>query len=194
MIEFYDEGLRRFGERWGYADIVTVLLGLAEILKPRRYLEIGVRRGRSVCAIAKSISECEIVMFDMWVKNYAGIENPGPDFVKAELKRIGHRGRSEFINGNSHETLTEYFAANPGKTFDLITVDGDHTNLGAAQDICDVLPRLTIGGAIVFDDVCHPKTPGLRDVWRRMVVDNPQLSSWTYDEVGYGIGFAIRKY
>jgi predicted O-methyltransferase YrrM len=128
------------------------------------------------------------------VKNYAGIDNPGPEFVQAELSRVGQRGRVEFINGNSHETLPRYFVEHPAKTFDLITVDGDHTNLGAAQDICDVLPRLAIGGAIVFDDVCHPKTPGLRDVWRRMVVDNPRLSSWTYDEVGYGIGFAIRKY
>jgi predicted O-methyltransferase YrrM len=193
-IEFYEEGLRRYGGRWNYADIVTVLLGLAEALRPRRYLEIGVRRGRSVCAVGRTVPDCEMIMFDMWVKNYAGIDNPGPEFVKAELEKVGQRGRVEFINGNSHETLPKYFAENPGKTFDLITVDGDHTNIGAAQDICDVLPRLAVGGAIVFDDVCHPKTPGLRDVWRRMVVENPRLSSWTYDEVGYGIGFAIRKY
>ena len=194
MREFYREGLSRFGDSWGYADIVTILLGLSEILKPQSYLEIGVRRGRSVCGVAKILPECEIVMFDMWVENYAGIDNPGPKMVKAELEKVDHCGRVEFVNGNSHQTLPAYFNDHPEKTFDLITVDGDHTNLGAAQDLCDVLPRLSVGGAIVFDDICHPKTPGLRDVWRRMVVENPRFSSWTYTEVGYGIGFAIRKY
>ena len=194
MEAFYREGLKRFGARWGYADIVTVLLGLTDALQPRNYLEIGVRRGRSVCAVASKAKDAEIVMFDMWIENYAGIENPGPEFVRSELKKVGHQGKIEFINGNSHDTLPEFFVSHPEKKFDLITVDGDHKNLGAAQDICDVLPRLAVGGAVVFDDVCHPKTPGLRDVWRRMVVESHRFSSWTYDEVGYGVGFAIRKY
>ena len=194
MIQFYEAGLSRYGSRWGYADLVTIVLGLAEHLRPRRYLEIGVRRGRSVCAVGKLTPACEIAMFDMWLENYAGMENPGPDFVRAELHKVGHLGKVEFINGNSHETLPQYFSENPQKTFDLIAVDGDHTNLGAAQDIADVLPHLAIGGAIALDDISHPKFPGLKSVWQRMIVENPRFSAWTYDEVGYGVGFAVRKW
>lgn len=191
---YYEAGLARYGENWGYADIVTVLLGLAEDLAPKRYLEIGVRRGRSACAVGSVARNCSMVFFDMWMKNYAGMDNPGPDLVKAELARVGHQGTTEFVNGNSHETVPAYFAAHPDAEFDIITVDGDHSNLGAAQDIADVLPHLKIGGAIVFDDICHPKHPGLTDVWDRMVGSNRRFSVYNYDSVGYGIGFAVRKY
>jgi predicted O-methyltransferase YrrM len=193
MERFYREGIARFADQWGFADIVTVLLGLADILRPKSYLEIGVRRGRSLCAVASVRPDCEAALFDIWTKNYAGMENPGPSFVREELLKVGYRGNAEFTDGNSHQTIPAFFKRNPTKTFDIITVDGDHTNLGAAQDIADVLPHVSIGGAIVFDDVCHPKHPGLADVWRRMVVENRRFSAWTYSDVGYGVGVAIRK-
>ena len=187
------DGLERFGSNWVYADLVTAVMALADVIKPRNYLEIGVRRGRSVAAVASRAPDVDIAMFDMWLSNYAGMDNPGPDFVRAELAKVGHRGKTEFINGNSHDTLPAYFKANPDVGFDMITVDGDHTNLGAAQDIADVIPHVSIGGALIFDDVCHPKLLGLGDVWRRMVVENHRFSAWTFTDVGYGVGFAIRK-
>src|SRR4029077_12692186 len=87
------EGQRRFGAAWVYADIVTVLLCLARTLQPRTYLEIGVRRGRSACAVATEAPYCAMFLFDLWQAGYAGIENPGPDFVRAELAKVNHRGQ-----------------------------------------------------------------------------------------------------
>lgn len=194
MINYYRDGLERFGDHWGYADLVTILIGLAPIIRPRSYLEVGVRRGRSVAAIAAEAPECDIVMFDMWQQNYAGMDNPGPELVAAELAKAGHKGKTEFVNGNSHETLPAYFRNHPDAVFDIITVDGDHTNTGAAQDLADVLPHLAIGGAIVFDDVCHHKLLGLKQVWGRLIADDRRFSSWIYDDVGYGVAFAIRKF
>jgi predicted O-methyltransferase YrrM len=194
LIEYYTDGLRRFGATWRYADIVTVLLCLAEIIEPKSYLEIGVRRGRSVAAVASSSPHCSLTLLDMWVQNYAGMENPGPDFVRQELTRIGHRGPLRFIDGDSHQSLPTLFREIPDATFDIITVDGDHETKGAVQDLCDVLPRLNAGGAVVFDDVCHPLHPELADVWLKLVVSDPRYSSFTYRDAGYGVGFAIRKY
>lgn len=193
MAEFYADGLARFGETWRYADIVTLLLGLAETLKPRRYLEIGVRRGRSACAVASMAPGCDLVLFDMWVQDYAGMENPGPALVRAELARVGHRAGCDFVDGDSHQTLPRYFTAHPSDAFDLITVDGDHTDEGATRDLCDVLPRLAVGGAVVFDDISHPSHPGLRAVWERLVGQDSRFSAWSFDQVGYGVGFALRK-
>ena len=194
LIRYYEEGLRRFGAAWGYADIVTVLLGLSRALRPSSYLEIGVRRGRSACAVASAAPNCAMVLMDVWVKGYAGMDNPGPDLVRAELRKVGHRGAAEFVDGDSHKTLPAYFAAHPDAAFDIITVDGDHANLGAAQDLADVLPRLKIGGAIVFDDTAHPKHPGLYDVWRRMVEEDRRFSTFNYVSAGFGVGFALRKH
>lgn len=194
LLDYYKLGMKRYGEDWGYIDIVTAVLGLSKWLKPINYLEIGVRRGRSVCSLASLCPNANIAMFDMWVENYAGMDNPGPDHVNKELDKLKHKGKREFINGNSHETLKTYFAENPNTFFDLITVDGDHSNLGAAEDIADVLPRLSIGGAVLFDDTGNPNVAGLGAVWRRMLEENPRFSTYTYSEVGYGVGFAIRKY
>lgn len=194
LAGLYREGLKRFGAGWRYADIVTVLLCLSDLMQPRRYLEIGVRRGRSLCAVASRTPGCSIAAFDMWISNYAGMDNPGPDFVRGQLAKVGFHGDAGFIDGNSHETVPRFLRDNPDADFDLITVDGDHSPLGAAADLCTVLPRLAVGGAIVFDDVCHPQHQELRTVWQELVANDTRFSSWTYDDVGYGIGVAIRKY
>lgn len=194
LISYYDTGINRFGDYWGFSDIVTVVMTLAKVLNPRRYLEIGVRSGRTACAVASITPDCNLTLFDMWIQDYAGMPNPGPDFVRSELARVGHRGSCQFIDGDSHETLPVYFQRNPRISFDLITVDGDHTDEGAAQDLHDVLPKLAIGGAVVFDDICHPSHPGLREVWNRSVCRDKRFSSCTYDDAGYGVGFAIRKW
>ena len=194
LIKFYADGLRRFGSSWRYADIVTVLLCLSEVIQPRTYLEIGVRRGRSAAAVASKAKHCSLVLLDMWMENYAGMENPGADFVRQELVRAGHEGSVRFIDGDSHQTLPALFRENPTASFDLITVDGDHETAGAIQDMCDVLPRLNKGGGIVFDDVCHPLHPELAEVWQDLVVADSRFSSFTYTDTGYGVGFAIRKY
>ena len=194
LLRYYETGLANFGEGWPYADIVTVLLGLTTELEPESYLEIGVRRGRSACALASRAPNCSMLLFDKWLGNYAGMENPGPDLVRSELAKISHRGVVEFVEGDSHVTLPRYFAEHPDAAFDLITVDGDHSDRGAAQDLADVLPRLKIGGAIVFDDIAHPAHPGLRDVWQRLVEADRRFSTWSFDSVGFGVGFALRKY
>ncbi|WP_441280331.1 class I SAM-dependent methyltransferase [Tardiphaga sp. 862_B3_N1_1] len=194
LSKYYQEGASRFGSDWRYADIVTVLLALAEQLQPKSYLEIGVRRGRSVCTVASKAPACDFYMFDMWVSNYAGMENPGPDLVTQELDKFGHSGKRVFTDGNSHATLKPFFKANANLAFDIITVDGDHTYDGAVEDLCEVLPRLKVGGAIVFDDVCHPKHRYLQDVWNQLIENDPRFTAWTCADIGYGVGFALRKW
>ncbi len=194
MADYYAQGLQRFGDAWVFADIVTVLLALTEWLKPRRYLEVGVRRGRSACAVASLAPSCKLALFDMWVENYAGMENPGADFVRAELAAVEHRGEAVFVDGNSHETLKRYFRDNPDEVFDLVSIDGDHSEAGATEDIRDVLPHLAIGGAIVLDDIGHPAHAELSRVWRQVIESEPRFSTWMFDGVGYGVGFALRKW
>jgi len=193
LSEYYEEGLQRFGGDWIYADIVTTLLCLSEIIKPNNYLEIGVRRGRSAAAVALKSVNCKMEFFDIWMENYAGMDNPGPEFVTRELSKIGHKGVKNFHNGNSHITLKDFLMKDKS-LFDLITVDGDHSYAGATEDLCDVLPRLKIGGAIVFDDINHPKHPYLRDVWRKLIQNDSRYTSCEIEDLGYGIAFAIRKW
>lgn len=189
---FISCGVKRFGSHWRYADICTVLYTLAQSLKVDHYLEIGVRQGRSMAMVVSRRPNVCVSAFDIWQQDYAGMDNPGPDFVRSQMARLGHTGSLTFVNGNSHKTLPVHFAANPSQSFDLITVDGDHTPEGAAADLRDVLPKLRIGGAIVFDDIAHPAHPELLNIWHTEISCRSEMSSFEFTEIGYGVAFAVR--
>jgi predicted O-methyltransferase YrrM len=191
---FVKAGRRAAGDAWRYADITTALAAAARLLGPASYLEIGVRRGRSAAVVAANAPDCSIVAVDMWNEGYAGMENPGPDHVRGVLSQAGHRGELRFVSGDSHVELPRLFAAEPQLTFDLITVDGDHSTRGARRDLEDVLPRLRIGGALVFDDISHPAHPELARVWERTVGRHRRYATWTFDDVGYGVAVAVRRW
>jgi hypothetical protein len=98
----------------------------------------------------------------------------------------------EFIDGNSADTVPAFLDADPERFFDLVTVDGDHSEHGARVDLEHVLPRVTLGGAVVFDDVNNPSHPDLRGVWMSTMAAHPEFSGWMFDEVGFGAAFAVR--
>jgi predicted O-methyltransferase YrrM len=191
---YLKEGLERFGMDWSYLDILNVLVACAELIQPRTYLEIGVRRGRSIAMVASTTPKTHLFGFDMWAENYAGMENPGPAFVESELRKIGASGRIEFVSGNSHETLPNFFAKRPELELDLVTVDGDHSDEGAREDLLSVLPKIAHGGAIVFDDVSHPLHPNLYRVWSSALQDcGLRFVSGAYTTLGYGVAVAVRN-
>lgn len=192
--DFVEYGQRTAGSSWSYADILTALEGATRLIRPASYLEIGVRRGRSMAVVAHGAQDCSIVGIDVWQPEYAGMENPGPDHVRSELQKVGFAGNLELITGDSHRLLPQLFATRPELTFDLITVDGDHSARGAARDLRDVLPRLRVGGALVFDDIVHPAHSYLRGVWQRTVAAKPRYSTWYFDEIGYGVAVAVRRW
>ena len=133
-----------------------------------------------------------LVGFDLWVENYGNMENPGADFVEREMKRLGHRGSLALVGGNSHVTVPDYLSAHPDATFDLITVDGDHSPEGALADLRTVLPRLSLGGVIVFDDVVHPAHPELSEIWNRAVAEDGGIASHEFADLGYGVALGLR--
>lgn len=193
MSEAYRLGLEKFGESWGYVDITSLLYAVAELGKPKNYLEIGVRRGRSACMVAAASPETSIFGFDMWQENYANNDNPGARLVAAELAKVGHKGDCQFVDGDSHKTVPEFFVQNPDIKFDLITVDGDHSLTGAWDDLVTVVSRLSVGGVIVFDDIDNPYCPGLLGVWDRFMAAFPELCGQTIpNPLGLGVSFAIR--
>ena len=194
LIEYYSKGIDTYGDKWKYADIVTALNGIVKNNEINSYLEIGVRTGRSMAIVANNSPKCEIIGFDLWIEDYAGMENPGPEKVRKLLKDFGHKGNVELISGDSTKTVPSFFNEYPEKYFDLITVDGDHRINGAKKDLKNVLPRLKIGGFLVFDDITSPHHPYLYNLWTSLVKSNPQFETYEFDSVGLGVAVAIRKY
>ena len=190
--EFYKQGLDICGDDWGFMDLVTVLYAVAEMGQPQSYLEIGVRRGRSACAVAAASPATDMYAFDMWQQGYAGNENPGPALVRSELAKFGYCGNIKFIDGDSHITVPKFLQTNPELLFDCINVDGDHSLNGAWDDLRNVLPRLRVGGVVVFDDTSNPYCPGLDEVWKDLLRADPGITGYSYAGLGTGVSFGIR--
>lgn len=206
-------------------EIRSFLSWLALHINPKTYLEVGVRRGFSTAVVAGRCPRVKIFAFDMWVKDYGHIENPGPAFVQNELKKVDYQGTIHFINGNSHETLGRFLKIKnrieawqkkiplAPTHFDLILIDGDHSILGAYQDLTEAMPRCAIGGAIVFDDIkpdlenMNPKSlalikeelgddpynwESLLGVWEVIKQKFPNFVYFDYLENSPGVGIGIR--
>jgi predicted O-methyltransferase YrrM len=194
LLTYYMEGQWRYGDRWRFADLATVLSAATVLNRPDWYLEIGIRRGRSMAIVAEGWPPCGIIGVDAWLDDYAGEKNPGPAFICEELRRVGYMGAPLLLSGDSRDVLPAYLKENKDSYFDLVTVDGDHSAEGAEFDLNTALPRLNPGGIIVMDDIAHPLHRYLEGVWDAFIGKNADiLSAWKFTELGYGVAFAIRK-
>jgi predicted O-methyltransferase YrrM len=153
----------------GGIDVRCFIHWLAVKLQPQSYLEVGVRRGFSMAMVAAQCPEAAIYGFDLWIPEYTGVSNPGPQFVQSEMRRLGYNKKVRLVNGDSHKTLPAFFGNGGGRlwdrlriggaakakstTFDLIVIDGDHSLLGGYQDLLDTMPHCSVGGVVVFDDI-----------------------------------------
>ncbi len=207
-------------------EIRLLLSWVAREREPTTYLEIGVRRGFSMAMVAARCPDVAIYGFDLWIPDYAGVENPGPRFVQTELRRLGHRGPVHLVSGNSHQTLPAFLGLPSAPTlqrvrsairfrrrppqFDLITIDGDHSLLGAYQDLTDAMPFCAVGGAVVFDDIVPDTTVvtaedlraergtdprgwgDLLGVWRAVQQEFPDFRFFEHLESRPGVGLAVR--
>lgn len=173
----------------------TILGSFVELASPANYFEIGTRRGHSLCMVVASSSQpLDVYCFDLWVENYSGEENPGPSLIETELKRFGFKGNITFISGDSRYTVPAFFSdgGNP-QQFELLMVDGDHSDEGAERDLENVAEHVACGGLLVFDDITHPDHPGLLAVWRKIMQRHPEFEARESLEQEYGWAVAQRR-
>ena len=71
-----------------------------------------------------------------------------------------------------------------------MSIDGDKSVRGIASDFANALPRLKLGGIVVFDDLAVK--PVLRRVWDRVVRNNHRYVDWEFDSGTHGVAAAVR--
>lgn len=192
--DFLRTGLALYGPDWDFLDNLCVTHSFARLARPKRVLEIGVRTGMCTAAVAAVCPDAELHLIDLWMEGYGGQHNAGEAFVQKQLVACGHRGPVHFHSGDSHAQLPALFAAQPELRFDLILVDGDHTESGAYQDLRDTLPRLAPGGLLVFDDVAHSAYRHLLPLWRACILQlGTAVRPMEYLDHGHGVAFALRS-
>lgn len=133
--------------------LYPIIEKVASDLDPFSYLEIGCREGDSLVRVVRNSPLLSVVIVaDLWDGNYGGTSKGSPDHIVRLLDEVGYGGFFASLNGRSQETLANLVA-----TFDLILVDGDHSEQGAAEDLKNSWRMLRPGGILVFDDISNPE-------------------------------------
>jgi predicted O-methyltransferase YrrM len=158
-------------------NIWLVLPYLARKLAVKRYLEIGVRRGFSMALVGGVVPKATLYGFDMWIKGYGKAENPGPELVLSEVAKSGHHGEIVFVEGDTASTLPNF---KPPAPFELILIDGNHTETAVYHDAVHCLKHLAPGGVLVLDDLQDSE---VYRAWER-VTSEAGLSCVNRDRVG----------
>ncbi|MBN2272083.1 MAG: glycosyltransferase, partial [Sedimentisphaerales bacterium] len=175
-------------------NIHVALAFLADRLRPQNYLEVGVRTGGSLIPLVHNCDVKEVVGVDMWSANYSGLYN-SMEYTAGQISRYktatGKRFEIELIKGDSHSVLKDLIAS--GRRFSLITVDGDHSEAGAWEDLQDAVELLGDEGAIVFDDIIHPDHLFLNGLVDRLVEKYPFFQVLINSEQDNGCAVFLKK-
>ncbi|MGH7178564.1 MAG: class I SAM-dependent methyltransferase [Tepidisphaeraceae bacterium] len=176
-----------------FLDNAVIAHAAAELIRPSRALEIGVRRGFCAAALVAGAPRVEMHVMDAWPQIYAARPNPGSTLVRRQLQAVGHIGNAIYHHGNSHVMLPKLRSANRRLSYDLILVDGDHTERGAEQDLSDAFGLVGRGGVLIFDDLVHPQHRYLLKLWNawRDKLES-QFSFAEHVDCGLGVGWAVR--
>jgi predicted O-methyltransferase YrrM len=165
----------------GVVNIWLVLAYLAKTTKLEGYAELGVRRGYSMAIVGARRKAAELVGFDQWISDYAGAPNPGPDFVKSELLKVGHKGLVNLVTGDCAVTVPAYQS---DRFFPLVLADADHSIDGVYRDIRNCLPLVAPGGFLIVDDL---QDSNVLAGWQ---MATSEIATWTLQQDRVGI---IRK-
>jgi hypothetical protein len=110
-----------------------------ELLRPRQYLEIGIRNGDSL-----ALASCPSVGIDPY---YA---------ITAELHNKVHLFRT---TSDEYFTRPQPLAPTGGQPFDLAFIDGLHLFEFALRDFINAERYSSPGGVVIFDDVLPRNVP-----------------------------------
>lgn len=135
-----------------WTELVPVMYALFTLLKPRRYVELGVHNGMSffaACQIAEKLGiKSECVAVDSWVGDvHAGFHDTSV-----------FDGFRDYIAANHPDQyyIQAYFSAARAwfeeGSIDLLHIDGLHTYEAVKEDFETWLPKMSDSGVIIFHD------------------------------------------
>lgn len=159
--------------------------------QPKTYLEIGTREGDSLQQVIKHSKQLqEIFICDLWGSAYGGTGRSNHNHIDQLISDLGYNGNTVFLDGDSTIKIKELHNIYDNY-FDLILVDGDHSDIGGYTDLKNVLQlSKKETGCILFHDIIHPAHLSLEKVFDDFVLEhknNIRLSEKIREHLGIGI-------
>lgn len=126
--------------------------------KKKKIIEIGVNGCHSLLLMLLINPTAEYLLFDLGNHKYT---LPTLNYIKEQFSET----KINIIFGNSVETISEYIRDNENniKSFDLIHLDGGHTEDIFSQDYINSKKLIINKGIIIFDDYDLPNIKNFID-------------------------------
>ena len=117
----------------------------------KKIMEIGVNACHSLLLMVMINPTAEYLLFDLNLHKYT---EPTINYVKEKFPNT----KINIIYGNSVETINKFINDNPSElnTFDLVHLDGGHTEDIFSHDYNNSKKLLKNNGIVVFDDYNYP--------------------------------------
>ena len=168
---------------------------LIDLLRPRRFVELGTHHGISYCAFCQAVAalrvECACVAVDTWQGDeHAGLQGTnayGSD-VLAEL-RAYHDPRYAPFSTLLPATFDDAVAGFSDGSIDLLHIDGYHTYEVVRHDFETWLPKMSERGVVVFHDIAErEKDFGVYQLWDELKTRYPHHLGLRH---GHGLGVLV---
>jgi predicted O-methyltransferase YrrM len=146
-------------------NLYDVLRRVVEKKQPKSYLEIGVQEGNSLRTVLRADANRNItslVLCDTWGGEFGGTSRNSHLHIHGVLTQEKFAGEVRFLDGDSKILIYDLES-----TFDLILVDGDHSEQGCTIDMENAWDKLNPGGCMIVDDLIHPAHKYIYDVCMR---------------------------
>jgi predicted O-methyltransferase YrrM len=131
-----------------FLDPLDAFLSMRLIKNPEGNLcEIGVYKGGFIMALLENLPNLNAIAIDPY-PNSEEIRN-------VFVKNLGERNLANRVQlFDDYENLAQ-------REFDLIHIDGEHTESAVRKDLKFALANLSSNGIVVIDDIRHPLFPGI---------------------------------
>jgi glycosyltransferase involved in cell wall biosynthesis len=160
-----------------WSKLIPVLYALFTVLKPRRYVELGVHNGMSffaACQVAKQLDiKTHCVAIDSW------LGDPHASFHSSEiLDNFLGTLRQDYPS----QHYIQSFFSDAAKCFetssvDLLHIDGFHSYEAVKSDFETWLPKMSGSGVVIFHDInVHERGFGVWRYWEELKEKYPSFS------------------
>jgi hypothetical protein len=169
---------------WG--EHIPFLFGLMTLLRPRRYVELGVHTGGSFFAACQAVrsfqTNTRCVAVDNWIgEDHAGMHDAGLfEEFRATLEEYGDF--AGYIRADFDEAVRNF----EDGSIDLLHIDGFHTMEAVRNDFETWVGKMSSRGVILFHDVNEFRANfGVWRFWHLVRDQYPHI------EFGHGHGLGV---
>ena len=159
----------KFATFSAWSRLIPVLFALFPLVRPRRYVELGVHNGMSffaACQVSEHLeTNTECIAIDSWIGDPHASFHSSTVFDEFKLNLTKNYPEAFFIQGMFSHAVDCF----ENGSVDLLHIDGYHTYESVKADFEDWVSKMSDVGIILFHDInVHERNFGVWQLWQEL--------------------------